>query len=68
MEALGGSGTPAPSTVVHTLNLSGLVAGGGGKVLARARMTHAPATGVTLELSVRAEKEEALKLVLGAIA
>jgi coatomer protein complex subunit gamma len=67
MEALGGSGTPSGSAV-HTLYLSGLCVGGGGKVLARARMTYASDTGVTLELAVRAEKEEAVRLVLGAIA
>ncbi|KAF9015744.1 armadillo-type protein [Cyathus striatus] len=50
MEPLGGSEVPS-STSVHTLQLSGLVAGGGGKVL-----------GVTLELAVRAEKQEACTL------
>jgi len=66
MEALGGTETPT-SNSVHTLNLSGLVSGGGGKVLARCRMTFAPGAGVTLELSVRAEKEEAVKLAMAAI-
>ena len=66
MEALGGTETPTSSTV-HTLNLSGMVAGGGGKVLARCRMTFAQGSGVTLELSVRAEKEEVTQLVLSAI-
>jgi coatomer protein complex subunit gamma len=66
MEPLGGTEQPA-STSVHTLNLSGLIAGGGGKVLARARMTFTSGQGVTLELSVRAEKEEACRLVIAAI-
>lgn len=66
MEAVGGSDTPT-STAVHTLNLSGLVCGGGGKVLARIRMTYQRGTGVTMELTVRAEKEAAMKLVIGAI-
>jgi len=66
MEPLGGSETPASSTV-HTLNLSGLVCGDGGKVLARARMTYASGSGVTLELSARAEKQSAAALVISAI-
>ncbi|KAK4055614.1 coatomer subunit gamma [Microbotryomycetes sp. JL201] len=67
MEPLGGTEQPT-STSVHTLNLSGLVAGGGGKVLARARMTYQNGKGVTMELTVRAEKESAAQLVLNAIA
>ncbi|KAF8079051.1 coatomer subunit gamma [Lyophyllum atratum] len=55
MEPLGGSEAPT-STSVHTLQLSGLVTGGGGKVV-----------GVTLELGVRAEKVEACNLVLAAV-
>ncbi len=66
MEPLGGSETPQ-STSVHTLNLSGIVSGGGGKVLARCRMTFSKGTGVTLELGVRAEKQEACNLVLTAV-
>ncbi|CAK9782494.1 Coatomer, gamma subunit [Cutaneotrichosporon oleaginosum] len=66
MEALGGTEAPT-STSVHTLNMSGMVAGGGGKVLARCRMTYASGQGVTLELAVRAEKEEATRLVMAAI-
>jgi coatomer protein complex subunit gamma len=66
MEALGGSETPA-SASVHTLLLSGLVAGGGGKVVARCRMTFAKDEGVTMELSVRAETEAACNLVLAAV-
>lgn len=66
MEPLGGSENPT-STSVHSLQLSGLVIGGGGKVLVRCRMTYASATGVTLELAVRAEKEEACNLVVSAI-
>jgi len=67
MEPLGGSEVPA-STSVHTLNLAGLVCGGGGKVLARCRMTFQAGKGVTMELGVRAEKEGAVGLVMGAIA
>jgi coatomer protein complex subunit gamma len=67
MEALGGTEIPTSSTV-HTLNLSGLVCGGGGKVLTRARMTYQSGKGVTMELSVRAEQEPAIRLVMGAIA
>lgn len=67
MEPLGGTESPA-STSLHTLNLSGIVCGGGGKVLARARMTFSSGQGVTLELNVRAEKPEAAQLVISAIA
>ncbi|KAF9512742.1 hypothetical protein BS47DRAFT_1376887 [Hydnum rufescens UP504] len=67
MEALGGTEIPS-STAVHTLNLAGLVVGGVGKVLVRARMTFVRGQGVTLELGVRAEKEEACNLVIAAIA
>lgn len=66
MEPLGGSQNPT-STSVHTLQLSGLVTGGGGKVLVRCRMTFAKGQGVTLELGVRAEKQEACNLVIAAI-
>ena len=66
MEALGGTEAPT-STSVHTLQLSGLVTGGGGKVLARCRMTYSREQGVTLELSVRAERQEACDLVLAAV-
>jgi len=66
MQALGGSEDPQ-SASVHTLQLAGLVTGGGGKVLVRCRMTYSKAQGVTLELSVRAEKQEAADLVIGAI-
>ena len=65
MEPLGGSETP--STSVHTLQLSGLVIGGGGKVLVRCRMTYSKGQGVTLELGVRAEKQEVCDLVLAAV-
>ncbi|GJN89716.1 hypothetical protein Rhopal_002703-T1 [Rhodotorula paludigena] len=67
MEALGGTEQPQSPTV-HTLNMSGLVCGGGGKVLARARMTYQSGKGVTMELTVRAENEGAAQLVLNAIA
>ena len=66
MEALGGTDQPT-STSVHTLQLSGLVVGGGGKVLVRCRMTYSSSAGVTLELGVRAEKQEACDLVVAAI-
>ncbi|TFK26805.1 coatomer subunit gamma [Coprinopsis marcescibilis] len=66
MEPLGGSESPT-STSVHTLQLSGLATGGGGKVLARCRMTFSRDSGVTLELSVRAEKQEVCDLVIAAV-
>ena len=66
MEPLGGSQNPT-STSVHTLQLSGLLTGGGGKILVRCRMTFSRGQGVTLELGVRAEKAEACNLVLAAI-
>jgi coatomer protein complex subunit gamma len=66
MEPLGGTESPA-SNSVHTLNLSGIVAGGGGKVLARCRMTFAAGQGVTLELAVRSESDEVGRLVMAAI-
>ena len=66
MEPLGGSEHPI-SQSVHTLVLAGIVAGGGGKVLVRARMTYSTGAGVTLELGVRAEKEAACNLVVTAI-
>ncbi|OCH95666.1 coatomer subunit gamma [Obba rivulosa] len=66
MQPLGGTEEPQSSSV-HILQLSGLVAGGGGKVLVRCRMTYSKAQGVTLELGVRAEKQEACSLVVAAI-
>ncbi|EJD03758.1 coatomer subunit gamma [Fomitiporia mediterranea MF3/22] len=66
MEALGGTENPS-STSVHTLQLSGLVIGGGGKVLVRCRMTYSSSAGVTLELGVRAERAETCNLVVAAI-
>lgn len=66
MQPLGGSEDPT-STSVHTLQLAGLVTGGAGKALVRCRMTYSKAQGVTLELSVRAEKEEACSLIVSAI-
>ncbi|KAG5340755.1 hypothetical protein C0989_000419 [Termitomyces sp. Mn162] len=66
MEPLGGTETPT-STSVHTLQLSGLVPGGGGKVVVRCRMTFSQGAGVTLELGVRAEKQEICDLVLDAV-
>lgn len=66
MEPLGGTEVPS-STSIHMLQLSGLVTGGGGKVLVRCRMTFSKGQGVTLELGVRAEKQEACNLVLSAV-
>ena len=66
MEPLGGTQTPA-STSIHTLQLSGLVAGGGGEVLVRCRMAFLKGQGVTWELSVRAEKQVACYPVLAAV-
>ncbi|KAH8916066.1 Coatomer, gamma subunit [Atractiella rhizophila] len=66
MEALGGSDNPS-SGAVHTLQLSGIVCGGGGKVLARCRMTFSAGSGVTMEMTVRGEKPASAALVLGAI-
>lgn len=66
MEPLGGTESPQ-SPSVHTLQLSGLATGGGGKVLARCRMTFSRGAGVTLELSVRAEKQEVCDLVIAAV-
>lgn len=66
MEPLGGSENPT-STSVHTLQLSGMLVGGGGKILARCRMTSSAGQGVTLELAVRAEKEAGCSLVFAAI-
>ncbi|KAJ7070572.1 coatomer subunit gamma [Mycena amicta] len=66
MEPLGGTENPT-STSVHTLQLSGLVTGGGGKVLARCRMTFSQGVGVTLELGVRAEKQDVCQLVVNAV-
>jgi coatomer subunit gamma len=67
MEPLGGSQNPAPGTPVHTLQLSGLLTGGGGKILARCRMTFSRGEGVTLELGTRGENEEACRLVIAAV-
>ncbi|KAF7302572.1 Coatomer subunit gamma [Mycena chlorophos] len=66
MEPLGGTENPS-STSVHTLQLSGLVTGGGGKVLVRCRMTFSQGVGVTLELGVRAEKQDVCQLVVNAV-
>ena len=66
MQPLGGSEDPQ-SPSVHTLQLSGLVAGGGGKALVQCRMTYSKGQGVTLELAVRAEKQESAGLVVAAI-
>ncbi|KAH9982769.1 coatomer subunit gamma [Lactifluus volemus] len=67
MEPLGGSQNPAAGTTVHTLQLSGLLTGGGGKILARCRMTYSRGEGVTLEVGVRGEKVEGCQLVITAI-
>lgn len=67
MEPLGGTQHPPGGSTVHTLQLSGLLTGGGGKILARCRMTFSRGEGVTLELGARGEKEEACQLVIAAI-
>ncbi|KIY46305.1 Coatomer, gamma subunit [Fistulina hepatica ATCC 64428] len=66
MEPLGGTETPA-SPSVHTLQLSGIVVGGAGKVLVRCRMTYSRDQGVTLELGVRAENQAVCDLVVVAV-
>ncbi|KAJ7784729.1 armadillo-type protein [Mycena metata] len=66
MELLGGTEVPT-STSVHALQLSGLVTGGGGKVLVRCRMTFSQGVGITLELEVRAEKQDVCQLVVNAV-
>jgi coatomer subunit gamma len=66
MEPLGGTEAPT-STSVHTLHLSGLVGGGGGKALARCRMTFSKDQGVTLEIAVRAETQQACDLILATV-
>ncbi|KAI0032763.1 coatomer subunit gamma [Vararia minispora EC-137] len=66
LEPLGGSQTPA-NTNVHTMQLSGILVGNGGKVLVRCRMTYSRGQGVTLELGVRAESQAACDLVVSAI-
>ncbi|KAG1754749.1 coatomer subunit gamma [Suillus paluster] len=66
MEPLGGTEVPS-SPSVHTLQLSGLVTGGGGKVLVRCRMTFSRGQGVTLELGVRAEQESVCALVVSVV-
>ncbi|WFD35993.1 coatomer subunit gamma [Malassezia cuniculi] len=69
MTALGTSATPTNPNV-HTMLLSGRVAGTAGldTVLARVRMMYQPSDGVTMELSVRASSEDVCALVLSAIA
>lgn len=70
MQALGGSDLPT-STSVHTLNLAGyvLTVPQKAKVLARCRMTFAgKGEGVTMELTVRGNSDEAVQLILGSIA
>ncbi|CCM03658.1 uncharacterized protein FIBRA_05802 [Fibroporia radiculosa] len=66
MQPLGGTEDPQSPTV-HTLQLSGLVSGGCGKVLVRCRMAYSKAQGVTLELAVRAEQDSVCQLVVSAI-
>ncbi|CAB4485224.1 uncharacterized protein OCT59_003972 [Rhizophagus irregularis] len=65
MSPVENSGTPTSSSV-HTLMLSGTFLGGI-KVLAKNRMTFAPSTGVTMELSVRSPSEEISRIVIGAV-
>lgn len=66
MEVLAGTDNPG-STAVHTLLLSGLVGGGGGKVLAKCQMAFTASTGVSLKLEVRAENQAVAQLVIAAI-
>ena len=66
MEAIGGTENPS-SNAVHTLLLSGIVGGGGGKVLARCQMAYTASTGVSLRMSVRAENDKAASLVIATI-
>ncbi|EEB90397.1 hypothetical protein MPER_11404, partial [Moniliophthora perniciosa FA553] len=54
-------------SAMEVLKMSGLVIGGGGKVLTRCRMTFSKGQGVTLELAVRAESQQVCDLVLAAI-
>ena len=69
MQALGSTATPTNPNV-HTMLLSGRVAGIAGldTALARVRMMYQPADGVTMELNVRAATEDACALILSAIA
>lgn len=70
MQALGGTDLPT-SLTVHTLNLSGSVVTVPQKanVLARCRMTFAgKGEGVTMELTARGQRSEAVQLIMGAIA
>jgi len=67
MEPIGGSEQPTSGSV-HTLLVSGLVGGGGGKVLAKCQMAYVASSGVSLRLLIRAEKEAVAKLLLSAIA
>ncbi|CAG8496755.1 5008_t:CDS:10 [Ambispora leptoticha] len=60
------TGTPQ-STSLHTLLLSGTFLGGI-KLLAKSRMTYAPSSGVTMELTVRSQDIEISRFVIGAIA
>lgn len=66
MEPLGGTETPQQPSV-HTMQLSGLVTGGGGKLLVRCRMTYSATAGVTLEVTARGESQNACNLVLAAV-
>ncbi len=67
MEPLGGTQNPPAGATVHTLQLSGLLTGGGGKLVGRCRMTFSRGEGVTLEVGVRGDKQEACQLVIAAI-
>jgi len=66
MESIGGTENPI-SNAVHTLLLSGMVSGGGGKVVAKCQMAYTASTGVSLRMSVRAEDEKAARLVIATI-
>jgi coatomer protein complex subunit gamma len=66
MESIGGTENPS-SNAVHTLLLSGIVSGGGGKVLAKCEMAYTASTGVSLRMSVRAANEKVASLVISTI-
>ncbi|KAJ7228018.1 hypothetical protein B0H12DRAFT_233657, partial [Mycena haematopus] len=65
MEPFGGTEVPTSSSV-HTLQLSALAICGGRKVLVLCRVTFSQSVGVTLELGVRAEKQDVCQHVVSA--
>ncbi|KAL1918813.1 uncharacterized protein VTP21DRAFT_2835 [Calcarisporiella thermophila] len=66
MQPLEDTANPKSNTV-HTLLLAGVLMGGG-RVLARCRMTYTSDEGVAIELTVRSESEATSAVVIGAIA